>query len=192
MNTCDWWEDVSASLDDENSRRSRSDLDAHLASCAECDRMAKSPTFARTPFETAPLPLPEDRLDPAEDHWLRGVWSRRALMVVAIVFVAEGVPAFLGGIDAGAHAARHLATWQIGFGVGLLVAGWMSRLSQAMLALAFTVTGLTLVTAVIDVVTGHQGPLAEMVHLVEVVAVFLLWQTTPPHLRPWRTDRCDR
>jgi hypothetical protein len=188
MDTCDWWEDVSASLDNEPPTRSRSDLDSHLASCAECDRMVKTATLPVTPVEAAPPPLPADRLDAAEDHWLRGVWSRRALMVVAIVFVAEGVPAFLGGTDAEAHTARHLATWQIGFGVGLLVAGWMSRLSQAMLALAFTVTGLTVVTAIIDVVTGHQGPLGELVHLVEVVAVFLLWRTTPPHLRPWRSS----
>ncbi|MGF1665771.1 MAG: zf-HC2 domain-containing protein [Acidimicrobiia bacterium] len=192
MDTCDWWEDVSASLDDENSRRSRSDVDAHLATCDECDAMANTPALASNPFEAAPLPLPADRLDPAEDHWLRGVWSRRALMVVAMVFVAEGAPAFLGGTDAEAHAARHLATWQIGFGAGLLVAGWMSRLSQAMLALAFTVTGLTVLTAVIDVVTGHQGPLGELIHLVEVVAVFLLWRTTPPHLRPWRSGREDQ
>jgi hypothetical protein len=191
MQTCDWWEDVSASLDDESSNRSRSDLAAHLASCDDCDRMAKTTMLSPAPFEKAPTPLPADRIDPAEDHWLRGVWSRRALMVVAIVFVAEGIPAFLSGTDAEAHTARHLATWQIGFGVGLLVAGWMSRLSQAMLALAFTVTGLTVVTAVIDVITGHQGPLGELVHLVEVVAVFLLWRTTPPHLRPWRSGRND-
>ena len=117
-----------------------------------------------------------------------GRWTRRLLLVVSLVIVLEAIPSYVrgDGIGSEAHAARHLAAWQIGFGVGLFVAALMSRLTHAMLALAFTFAALTVTATTIDVITGHSGPLKESVHLVELVAVLLLWRLTPPHLLPWK------
>jgi hypothetical protein len=109
-----------------------------------------------------------------------------------VFIVIEAIPAYIrgDGPSAETHAARHLAAWQIGFGVGLVVAAWVSRMSHAMLAFAATFAALTVVATGIDVIGGHTGPLAEPVHLVELIGIFLLWRLTPPHLLPWhRTSR---
>ena len=124
---------------------------------------------------------------------MRARWTRWLLAGAAIVIVAEAIPTYATGhgLDSHTNVARHLATWQIGFGVGMLVAAAMSRLTHAMLALAATFGVLTVVATAIDVVNGHRGPWAESVHLVELVAILLLWQLTPPGLLPWhrRTRR---
>lgn len=108
-------------------------------------------------------------------------------MIAAIVIVADAVPTYISGdgLTAEAHAARHLASWQIGFGVGLFVAAWMSRMSHAMLAFAGTFAALTIAAKAIDVIGGHRGPWADSVHLVELVGVFLLWRLAPSHLLRW-------
>jgi hypothetical protein len=113
------------------------------------------------------------------------------LLAAAVVIVAEAVPVYIrgDGLDAQTHAARHMASWQIGFGVGLFVAAWVSRMSHAMLALASSFAILSAVATGINLVNGHSGPLAETVHLIELIGVFLLWRITPPHLRAWRNQR---
>jgi hypothetical protein len=107
-------------------------------------------------------------------------------MVAAIVIVVESVPVYIrgDGLTSESHAARHLASWQIGFGVGLFVAAWMSRMSHAMLVFAATFAALTITAKAIDVIGGHSGPWVDSVHLVELVAVFLLWRLTPAHMLP--------
>ena len=184
---CSWWERVSAAADGElDDDETAAALD-HASRCSRCGPLLENtPEVHRRPF-VAVDPLPDAALSAPERRWLRGGWSRWALVAAAVVIVAGAVPAYATGhgLDSQAHAARHLATWQIGFGVGLLVAAWVSRLSHAMLALAATSALLTIVATVIDLIEGHSGPLAESVHLVEVIAVFLLWRITPPHLLPW-------
>ncbi|MGF1599121.1 MAG: hypothetical protein ACFCVK_19750 [Acidimicrobiales bacterium] len=54
-----------------------------------------------------------------------------------------------------------------------------------MLALATTFATLTIAATIIDVINGHRGPWAESAHLIELVAIILLWHLTPPHLLPW-------
>jgi hypothetical protein len=135
-----------------------------------------------------------ESLSPRERRWLRARWTRWLLAGAAIVIVVEAIPTYATGhgLDTHTHAARHLATWQIGFGVGLLVAAAMSRLTHAMLALAATFGVLTVAATGMDIVNGHQGPWAESVHLVELVAIILLWQLTPPDLLPWHRKRKER
>jgi hypothetical protein len=136
----------------------------------------------------APLTVDPAVLTSRERRWLGGRWTRRLLLVAAAVIVVEAIPAFVrgNGLSAECHPARHLASWQIGFGVGLFVAAWLSRMSHAMLALAATFATLTVTATAIDVIGGHRGPWAESVHLVELIGVFLLWRLTPAHLLPWR------
>lgn len=138
-------------------------------------------------FPASKVALDTDALTRRERRWLGGRWTRRVLLVAAIIIVCDAAAVFIRG-DAGSgdsHAARHLASWQIGFGVGLFVAGWLSRMSLAMLASAATFAILTVSATIIDVVDGHGGPWLRSVHFVEVVAVFLLWRCAPAHLLPW-------
>lgn len=191
---CPHWEHVSAAADGELHEPARSRAIDHARRCADCGSLLATITntvpaahIALADADPARAIDPE-RLSARERRWLQARWTRWLLAAAAVVIVAEAVPAYATGhgLDTHAHAARHLATWQIGFGVGLLVAALLSRLSHAMLALASTFAILTIAATVIDVVGGHRGPWAESVHLVELVAVVLLWLLTPAHLLPWR------
>jgi hypothetical protein len=181
--SCEHWEAVSAALDGEL------DASAHDAALAHARRCASCTAMLDLLGATAPKPTPLDTiaLTPRERRWLDGRRSRWLLTFAAVVIVATAVPAYVRGegLSVEAHAARHLASWQIGFGVGVFVAALLARMSHAMLALAATFALLTVAATAIDVIGGHQGPLAESVHLVELVAVFLLWRVAPTHLLPW-------
>jgi predicted anti-sigma-YlaC factor YlaD len=195
MSDCAWWEQVSASADGELTETERAAADVHTSTCPDCAASLKATALLRPAPRTATTPAPShtaginaDQLTSQERRWLSGRWARRLLLVAAVIIVIEAIPAYIrgDGPSAETHAARHLAAWQIGFGIGLIVAAWVSRMSHAMLAFAATFAALTIVATGIDVIGGHSGPLAEPVHLVELVGVFLLWRLTPPHLLPWR------
>lgn len=194
MSDCAWWEQVSAGADGELAEPERAAADAHAATCASCSASLRATAALRPTPHSATVPelsgsavLDHERLSDQERRWLGGRWARRLLIVAAIIIVVDAIPTYISGegVSAEAHAARHLAAWQIGFGVGLFVAAWMSRMSHAMLALAATFATLTVIAKGIDVIGGHRGPWADSVHLVELVGVFLLWRLTPPHLLPW-------
>jgi hypothetical protein len=190
VTVCAWWELVSAAADGELDEADQSTAMEHARRCQTCSAIvAMRPTIAGPQVAAAvPAPIDEAALTRRERRWLDERWTRALLIVAAIVIVVEAVPTYIGGqgLTAEAHVARHLASWQIGFGVGLFVAAWMSRMSHAMLAFAATFAALTIVAKVIDVIGGHRGPWADSVHLVELVAVFLLWRLAPTHLLPWR------
>lgn len=196
MNECPWWELVSAAADDELAERDRATAEAHASVCAACTasldataslRRPRRPVLSTAPTSARGTEVLAGRSTTREQRWLTGRWARRLLALTAILIVLGAVPAYVRGqgLSVDSHAARHLAAWHIGFGTGLFVAAWVSRMSHAMLALAATFATLTVVATVIDIAAGHSGPLAEPVHLVELVAVFLLWRLTPPHLLPW-------
>jgi predicted anti-sigma-YlaC factor YlaD len=208
MSDCSWWDRVSADVDGELADSERAATAEHLARCATCRTLLAAiggvratPRVSVVDDERTSFALDSGRLNPAEQRWMGGRWARRLLMVAAVVIVVEAVPGYVSGdgLEADSHTARHLAAWQIGFGVGLFVAAWVSRMSHAMLALAATFAALIVGATIIDVFEGHGGPLAEPVHLVELVGVFLLWRLTPPHLLPWsranattESERSDR
>jgi hypothetical protein len=189
VTVCAWWEVVSAAADGELDEADRVAALDHAQRCQTCSAIAATTTIAVPPAGTAvSTPIDAAVLTRRERRWLGGRWTRALLMVAAIVIVVEAVPTYISGqgLTAEAHAARHLASWQIGFGVGLFVAAWMSRMSHAMLAFAATFAALTIVAKVTDVIGRHRGPWADSVHLVELVAVFLLWRLAPTHLLAWR------
>lgn len=191
---CAWWEQVSAATDGELDEPARRAALEHAQRCASCATIIAVTTLTShdTPHETAPRSAVDPAaLTPRERRWMSGTWARRLLALAAIIIIVEAVPAYIrgDGLSAESHAARHLASWQIGFGAGVFVAAWMSRMSHAMLALAGTFAALTVLATAIDIISGHRGPWAESVHLVELVAVFLLWRLTPEHLLPWSRRR---
>jgi len=191
--TCPQWEDVSAALDGELPADAAHAALQHAAKCSIC-RTALDTAVAPAPNVALTTSMPSftsDMVTAPERRWLSGRWTRLLLLAAAIIIVAEAVPVYIRGhgLDAQTHSARHLAAWQIGFGVGLFVAAWVSRMSHAMLALASSFAILSALATVINLVAGHNGPLAETVHLIELIAVFLLWRITPPHLRAWRPGR---
>ena len=188
MNKCVWWEQVSAAIDGELSDAQRGAALTHATGCFRCSQTMKvaaalpahRPSSANTPDGTT--------LTASERRWLSGRWARRFLLLAAIAIIIEAVPDYIRehGIGTEPHAARYVATWQISFGVGLLLAAWVSRLTHAMLALAATYGVLTFIASAVDVVGGHGEWWREAVHVIELIGVFLLWRITPSHLLPWR------
>jgi hypothetical protein len=194
VSDCAWWEQVSAGADGELAEPERAAAEAHAATCPSCSASLRATAILRPAPHAATATdssgvsvLDQERLTGGERRWFGGRWARRLLVLAAVIIVLEALPAYIRGegLSAESHAARHLAAWQIGFGVGLFVAAWVSRMSHAMLALAATFAALTVGATAIDVISGHRGPWAESVHLVELIGVFLLWRLTPPHLLPW-------
>ena len=185
---CPWWERTSAAVDGELGGDEAELVMAHADRCERCGVLVGLDGASPATIGLGRPPLARQTLTARERRWLDSRWTRRLLLVAALVIVVEAVPAYLSGHGNGAeaHAARHLASWQIGFGVGLFVAAWVSRLSSAILALAVTFAALIVGATVIEVATAHRGPWADWVHVVELVAVFLLWRLAPAHVLQWR------
>ena len=185
---CPWWERTSAAVDGELGDDEAELVMAHAGRCERCGVLAGLDGAVPVTIGLDGPPLATEMLTSRERRWLDGGWTRRLLLVAALVILVEAVPSYLSGHGNGAeaHAARHLASWQIGFGVGLFVAAWVSRLSSAILALAVTFATLIVGATVIEAATAHRGPWADWVHVVELVAVFLLWRLAPAHVLQWR------
>ena len=181
--TCVFWERVSALLDGDLPPREREFIAAHQRRCAHCrTRTEALHTLGIGQQPTAP-PSPTTA---AELRCFGGRRGRALLALVGVAIATAGLPAMVNSdtADGAAHLARHLATWQIGFGIGLIVAARTTRLTHAMLALGASAALLTIVSSFVDIVFGHQGPLAEGIHLIELIGVVLLWALVPPQLRP--------
>lgn len=180
MTTCSWWEAVSAAIDGELDGDERSKALTHARSCSACSAASKvETTFGEM--------LPDSHvLTARERRWFGRGRTRWLLLTAGAIIFAISVPAYIGGdgLSPDSHAARHLASWQLSFGVGLFVAATLSRMSSALLALALTFASLTIAARVIDVISGQHGPWLSSVHVVELIGVFLLWRITPPHLLP--------
>lgn len=191
MTTCVWWERTSASLDGELPEAELALVETHVAQCAACSNASTAAKWiAASVPDDDPVEFRRDRLSRSQRAWLHPGWTRALLFAAAAAIVAEAVPTYVNGRHFGpeAHFARHLATWQIGFGVGMIVAATMSRLTYAMLALASTLATLTITASLLDISMGHSALLAESVHLIEIAGVLLLWRVAPPNVLPWHRD----
>lgn len=192
MNTpCPEWENVSAAIDGELSQPDQADAFAHARSCSSCRQLlsmdAQAGLLARpVAFGPATWPLDEDSLTGAERRWLGDRWRRWLLTVVAVAIVLLALPGYVDHGTTGDHVSRHLATWQIAFGVGLAIAAAFTRFSYALLAMSASFTVLTVISKTIDLFAGHDGAWADPVHLVELIGAGMLWFVIPPHLKPRR------
>jgi predicted anti-sigma-YlaC factor YlaD len=173
---------ISAAVDDELPAWERSALDQHLGACAGCrdhaDRVAVLTRTARL----RPVPAAPDLvgrvLDRARPPRLgRGGWLRPALAWTAVVIAIQSVPPLFLGDAAGAstHVARHLGAFGLALAFGLLYAAWRPHRAFGMLPFATALVATMLASAVLDVTDSARTPLAEAVHVGELVGLVLLW-----------------
>jgi predicted anti-sigma-YlaC factor YlaD len=78
-----------------------------------------------------------------------------------------------GGIDA--HYARHLGAFGAALGIGFAFAAWKPHRAFGLLPFTAALVATTLVSLVADIVSGTRTPLAELIHLAEIVGLTLLW-----------------
>lgn len=173
---------LSASLDGEVTLGEEQQLRAHLAACEDCAAVAEG--YARLTRQArlrTAVPVPDLAgrvLDRARPPRLgRGGWMRPALAWVAVVIAVQGVgplaSASIEGVDT--HSARHLGAFALALGVGLGYAAWRPHRAFGLLPFALALLATTLAATVLDLWSGRSTPIAESVHLVELVGLVLLW-----------------
>lgn len=156
--------------------------ETHLASCTECQSFAiamhRIDRIVRIrPAEPVPnlVGIVTARARPARLG--RGGWLRPALAWVALIMFAQSLPALIFGEESGAspHLARHLGAFGAALAIGFAYAAWKPHRAFGLLPFTAALVATTSISVVVDIATGSRTPLAELVHVTEVVGLALLW-----------------
>ena len=173
---------VSAAVDDELAHHDDRRLADHLVECRNCRSYADGlATLTRTVrlravgvepdfVERVMADIPATRLG-------RGRWLRPSLAWCGLLVAAQSVrPLILADLDgAPTHVARHVGAFALALAIGLLYAAWRPHRALGLLPLVGALLATTVLGTVLDTVSGDRSPLAESVHLVELVGMLLLW-----------------
>ena len=175
---CPWAERVSAWLDGELPGTETELVATHAGACPTCRNMGHAdlrPTAARSTTGSPGALLP-DRVP---------TWVRIGLGVVGGTIVLGALPDFVRGNTQGdaLHDLRHLAMWQAAAGLSVIVAAFSFLFSRILAVMLGVFLALTVVASIYDLVTGHQGPWTDPVHIVEVAAGVLVLRMAQPRLR---------
>jgi hypothetical protein len=140
------------------------------------DHVGAHPAGDRRPAEAVPDLGPSILAKAHPPNAGRWEWIRTALAVVALTELVLSVPA-LFGVDAGAsiHVARHVGSLSAALAVGLLYAAWKPVRAYGLLPIALALAGCLLVTSLVDLASGRVDALGETHHVLDLVAVTLLW-----------------
>lgn len=180
---CPWTERVSALIDGELSADQVDMARVHIRSCDSCAALARTDGD----FRSEPIVAVADRLA----HRLQSFPTRvRAhhrilLAVVGALLLIGSIPDFGRGNSRGDafHDLRHLAIWQVAVGVAVVSAAITFRISRLITVMMVTFLALTVFATAYDLVTGHRGPWADPLHVVEVVAVVAILRIVAPFRR---------
>jgi predicted anti-sigma-YlaC factor YlaD len=173
---------ISSIADDEASADDRDVVELHLGTCAPCRRFSAAVSVLDRQVRIRPAePVPDlvaavtARARPARLG--RGGWVRPALAWVAVVMFAQSVPVLLLGNMAGtdAHNARHLGAFGTALAIGFAYAAWKPHRAFGLLPFTSALVATTLISLLADVVGGTRTPVAELLHVSEVVGLTLLW-----------------
>ena len=180
-------EAVSARLDGELNDTASSELDHHLAACAECRRwrdgahaVTRRARIAIAPIAPgAPASLLATVGESAPTRSLRLselTQIRLALVGVALVQLILTVPALVLGSDGAApiHVAHEMGAFDAALAFGFLAAAWRPANARGMHLLVGGIALLLAVTAGVDLATGRTTPAAEAPHLLAVAGWVLL------------------
>lgn len=173
---------VSAAADDELEPADELALSAHLDECADCaahaDRVASLARTLRIRPVTTEVDLAARVLANASPPRLgRGGWLRPALAWIGLVIAIQSVePLVFGEVDGTpTHVARHVGASALALAIGLLYAAWRPHRAFGLLPLVAALFSATVAAAVLDTTTGERRPVAEVVHVAELVGMTLLW-----------------
>jgi predicted anti-sigma-YlaC factor YlaD len=173
---------ISSIADDEASADDRNVVELHLGTCASCRQFFAAVSALDRQVRVRPAePVPDlvaavtARARPARLG--RGGWIRPALAWVGVVMFLQSVPVLLLGNMAGtnAHNARHLGAFGAALAIGFLYVAWKPHRAFGMLPFTAALVATTLVSLLADVVGGTRTPVAELIHVSEVVGLTLLW-----------------
>lgn len=189
---------LSAALDGEDAGADDAEVRGHLAGCAGCAAFAAGAEQLHRAARVAPAERVPDLTDPilarignepdpvAVDDRTR--FLRISLAIIGAIQLAMAVPALVLGDDAGlpTHAARHLGSFALALGVGLLVVAWKPERAPGVLPVVAALVACLIGSSILDVVQRVATPGAEVGHapeLVGLVAVWLLARAPEEHAR---------
>jgi len=190
---------LSATLDGEDPGLSDDERQRHLATCAGCREFAAgaarlhrsarvipaepvpdlSAAIMRS-IDAEPVPAPQaapDRTPSAASVDERTRFLRISLAVIAVIQLGMAVPALVLGDDAGlpTHVARHLGSFSLALGVGLLVVALRPDRAAGVLPIVAAVVVCLLGSSAIDIFAGRANPGAEVSHAPELVGLVAVW-----------------
>ncbi len=202
---------LSAELDGEVSDQAPAAVESHLAGCAGCRDFALgaenlhrivrvtpaepvpdlTDAILRAIAEPAPVaPAPAPARSIADE---RTMFLRICLALIAVIQLGMSVPALVLGDDAGlpTHVARHLGSFSLALGVGLLVVAFRPERAAGVLPIIGVVVLCLVGSSVVDIISGRAAPGAEISHAPELVGLVAMWllarspaPVTPGRARP--------
>jgi predicted anti-sigma-YlaC factor YlaD len=184
---------ISATLDGEEPGLPEEVVRAHVDGCAECRQFAADAAALHRTTRVAPAtPVPDltaailrsigdepvvverdDRTD----------FLRIALAIVAVIQLTMAIPALVLGDDAGlpTHVARHLGSFALALGVGLLFVAWRPDRAAGLLPVVAAVVVCLVGSSVLDIVQGRAAPGGEVSHATELVGLVAVWLLARTH-----------
>ncbi len=175
-------EALSARADGEATSEDIALATAHLAGCLDCRRyaadMARVDRMVRIrPAEHVPSLVATVTARARPARLGRGGWLRPALAWVAVVMLAQSLPALLLGEASGTspHLARHLGAFGAALAIGFAYAAWKPHRAFGLLPFTAALVATTSVSILADIITGSRTPLRELIHVTELAGLALLW-----------------
>jgi predicted anti-sigma-YlaC factor YlaD len=178
---------ISAAMDGEDPGAPEEAVRAHVVTCAGCRQFTTGVqelhrSVRVTPAEPVP-DLTRPILQTIGDEPARVQLDERtrflriSLAIIAAIQLGMAVPALVLGDDAGlpTHVARHLGSFALALGVGLLVVAWRPDRAAGVLPVIAAVVVCLLASAVIDIIQGRAAPGAEVSHAPELVGLVAVW-----------------
>jgi predicted anti-sigma-YlaC factor YlaD len=177
---------ISAELDGEDPGLARATVDTHVATCAGCRAFAAGAAQLHRGVRISPAePVPDlsDSIlraigpparEPADE---RTLMLRICLAFVAVIQLGMAVPALVLGDDAGlpTHVARHLGSFTVALGVGLLVVAFRPDRAAGVLPVIVAVVLCLVASSIVDIAQGRAAPGAEVGHAPELVGLVAVW-----------------
>ena len=179
---CSWSERVSALIDGELPKDQSELVFAHIRSCSGCASLVEQ----LGEFEGAILRTASVARDVSfgMNFGAPSFGVRIIAGFVGAIIVLVSTPRFIQGSTGGdvLHDLRHLSIWQLAIGFAVLTTAFTKRVSRLLVVLVISFLLLTGIAAVYDLLTGHNGPWTDPMHLVEVVAVLAVLRMISPFL----------
>lgn len=185
MNCDEWQVAISAQADGEDTEIDARLIAAHLAVCAPCREFRDSiDQYAAETDDAAKMPDLSRRIVRANAlaDRARAWWIVRLglLLVAAFIIYDASTDVFFGTAGESAHAAKHLGSFTLAYGVGLAVVAVRPARARTMLPVTFVLGAALVITAIVDVIDGETPLLRETVHIPELVSVLLVWLLVLP------------
>jgi predicted anti-sigma-YlaC factor YlaD len=182
---------ISADLDGEARGVPDEAVRAHVETCTGCRQFAAgADRLHRVARVTPAEPVPDltdsilrsigaepEVAGAAERADERTQFLRITLAVIAVIQLAMAIPALVLGDDAGlpTHVARHLGSFSLALGVGLLMVAFKPDRAAGVLPVVAALVICLLGSSIIDVVQGTAAPGAEVSHAPELVGLVAVW-----------------